>query len=137
MLTENFSNQPSFILLFPPTKTPLISSSLSQFLFSLFKASFPFWQHSGLRLDTLWYKQESDRGHYCPQRTSIAQVLEVHGKRPSALPTLPVPEDGGMGALQAPLISYSSLGLGPSHPAATAPSRLVFNLWVSVTEGKR
>lgn len=112
-------------------KTPFVSSSLSQFLFPLFKASFQLWQAAGLRLDTPWCKQEGDRSHYCPQRTSMEQVPEAPGKRRCALgtPTTAACAWGWAGGvLQAPLISYGSLGLGPSHPAATAPHSLVFNL---------
>lgn len=120
MQTANFLNQPSFISLFPPAKDT--THQFFPFSVSFFKASFQFWQDDGLRLDTLWYKQESDRAHKEPA-WNRSQKLRV---RNTALPTpVPaVPEDGGMGGLQAPLISFRTLGLGPSHPAATEQSCL-------------
>lgn len=118
-------------------KIPFVSSSLSQFLFPLFKASFQLWQAAGLRLATPWCKQESDRGHYCPQRTSTEQVPEAPGKTHCALGATAACAWGWAGGvLQAPLIPYSSLGLGPSHPAATAPHSLVFNLNCFTGRGK-
>lgn len=95
-------------------KTLVISSSLSQFLL-LFKASFQFWQAAELRLDTMWYKQESGGAIIAHKEPagSRSQKLKVRDTVPCpAQSQLPCPRMGGRGCKP---ISYSFLGLGPSN----------------------
>lgn len=130
MQTANFLNQPSFISLFPPAKDT--THQFFPFSVSFFKASFQFWQDDGLRLDTLWYKQESDRAHKEPAWNRSQKLMVRNTALPTPVPA--VPEDGGMGGSASPTHFIQSPGLGTIPPSC---NRAILSLTCGFLWGRK